>query len=45
VPETVKTAGGIWEDKDVVIDGNLVTSRYPMDLPAFMRELMKLIGE
>ena len=36
VPEDVKKAGGIWEDKDVVIDGNLVTSRYPMDLPAFM---------
>jgi len=45
VPETVKKAGGVWEDKDVVVDGNLVTSRYPMDLPAFMRELMKLIGE
>ncbi len=34
-----------FEDKEVVVDGNLVTSRYPMDLPAFMRELMKLIGE
>ena len=43
VPESVKEAGGIWEDKDVVVDGNLVTSRYPMDLPAFMRELVKLI--
>jgi len=26
------------------VDGNLVTSRWPPDLPAFMRELMKLIG-
>lgn len=43
VPEAVKEAGGIWEDKDVVVDGNLVTSRYPLDLPAFMRELMKVI--
>ncbi len=43
VPEAVKEAGGIWEDKEVVTDGNLVTSRYPMDLPAFMRALMKLI--
>jgi len=41
VPEDIKTAGGIWEDKDVVVDGNLVTSRWPMDLPAFMRETMK----
>jgi len=27
----------------VVIDGNLVTSREPSDLPAFMRETMKQI--
>lgn len=43
VPETVKKAGGIWEDKDVVVDGNLVTSRWPDDLPSFMRELIKLV--
>jgi protease I len=43
VPEDVKAAGGIWEDKDVVLDGNLVTSRYPMDLPVFMREVMKMV--
>ena len=44
VPEDVKKAGGIWEDKEVVVDGNLVTSRYPMDLPIFMREVIKLIS-
>ncbi len=43
VPETVKESGGKWEDKEVVVDGNLVTSRWPADLPAFMREVMKLI--
>lgn len=43
VPESVKKAGGKWEDKDVVVDGNLVTSRWPADLPAFMREVMQLI--
>lgn len=45
VPEDVKAAGGIWEDKEVVVDGNLVTSRYPMDLPFFCREMMKLVKE
>jgi protease I len=45
VPEEIKAAGGIWEDKEVVVDGNLVTSRYPMDLPAFTREMMKMVGE
>jgi protease I len=44
VPEEIKGAGGEWEDKDVVIDGNLVTSRWPMDLPQFMHEVMKLVG-
>lgn len=43
VPEDIKKTGGIWEDKEVVVDGNLVTSRYPQDLPAFMREVIKLI--
>lgn len=43
IPEDVKKAGGIWEDKEVVVDGNLVTSRYPMDLPFFTRELMRLV--
>lgn len=43
VPEEIKKAGGIWEDKEVVVDGNLVSSRWPMDLPAFMREVMKLV--
>lgn len=45
VPESVKKAGGLWEDKEVVVDGKLVTSRYPADLPSFMREVMKLVGQ
>lgn len=45
VPADLQKAGGIWEDAEVVVDGNLVTSRYPMDLPAFMREVMKLVSK
>lgn len=44
VPEDVRTAGGHWEDRDVVVDANLVTSRWPPDLAAFCREMMKLVG-
>jgi len=44
VPEEVKAAGGVWEDKEVVVDGNLITSRWPMDLPAFMREISKKLA-
>jgi protease I len=43
VPEDIKKAGGIWEDKEVVVDGNLVTSRWPADLPAFCREMITLV--
>jgi protease I len=43
VPEEIKAAGGIYEDKEVVVDGNLVTSRFPGDLPAFMRETMRMM--
>lgn len=45
VPEDIKKVGGVYEDKEVVVDGNLVTSRYPGDLPAFMRETMRLINK
>ncbi len=44
VPEDIKKAGGLYEDKEVVVDGNLVTSRYPGDLPAFMRETMRMVN-
>jgi protease I len=43
VPEEIRAAGGIYEDSEVVVDGNLVTSRWPMDLPAFVREMVKQI--
>src|SRR5512143_3647634 len=43
VPEDIKAAGGIYEDEEVVVDGNLVTSRWPLDLPACVREMVRLI--
>ncbi len=45
VPEDIKKAGGLYQDAEVVVDGNLVTSRFPGDLPAFMRETMRLINK
>ncbi len=33
-------AGAGWLDEEVVVDGNLVTSRTPEDLPAFMRAIL-----
>jgi protease I len=40
----LRNAGADWEDKSVVVDGNLVTSRKPNDLPDFCREMVKLFG-
>ena len=34
-------AGALWQDKEVVVDKNFITSRKPDDLPAFMREILK----
>jgi protease I len=45
VPDEIRAAGGTYVDQDVVIDGNLITSRWPMDLPAFMREVMRSLRE
>ena len=44
VADELKEAGALYEDREVVIDDNLVTSRQPPDLPAFMREIIKLLG-
>jgi protease I len=37
--DDVRNAGGTWVDEEVVVDGNLITSRDPDDLPAFIAEL------
>src|ERR1700733_2592232 len=41
----IENAHAQWVDAEVVIDGNLVTSRKPDDLPAFNRELIKLFAQ
>ena len=43
VADELKKAGALYEDREVVVDANLVTSRQPDDLSAFMRETMKLL--
>lgn len=36
-------AGAKWVDKEVVVDGNLISSRNPDDLPVFCREIIKAL--
>jgi protease I len=43
IQEDLKQVGANVVDKDVVADGNLITSRKPDDIPAFIRESLKLL--
>ncbi len=42
IKDDLINAGAYYENKEVVVDGNLVTSRRPEDLPYFMREFIDL---
>lgn len=44
IRKDMENAGANWVDEEVVVDNNIVTSRSPLDLPAFMREFIKLVG-
>lgn len=44
IQDDIRNAGGNWVDREVVVDGNLVTSRGPQDLPAFNREMIHLFA-
>ena len=43
IKDDLVNAGGKFIDKEVVVDGNLITSRKPYDLPAFCREILRKI--
>jgi len=45
IKDDMVNAGGQWSDSEVVVDGNLVTSRKPDDLPAFCREIVKALSK
>jgi protease I len=42
IADDVRNAGAEWEDSEVVVEGNLVSSRKPDDLPAFMRSTIEV---
>jgi len=41
----IENAGGLWIDRDVVVDEGLVTSRTPSDLPAFISKMIEEFQE
>mgnify|MGYP000465853744 CR=1 FL=1 len=44
IKDDLVNAGAEYLDQEVVVDGNLITSRLPADLPAFCREILKKLG-
>ena len=40
----LRNAGAAWVDEEVVVDGNLVSSRKPDDLPAFVDKLVEVMA-
>lgn len=45
IKDDMVNAGAIWSDAEVVRDRNLVTSRKPDDLPAFMRTVLEALAD
>jgi protease I len=40
----IRNAGGEWVDESLVVDGNLITSRNPDDLPDFCGAVVEALG-
>jgi protease I len=43
IRDDMVNAGGMWQDEELVRDGNLITSRKPEDLPAFCRATIEAL--
>jgi protease I len=44
IQDDMRDAGANWVDEEVVIDGNLITSRQPDDIPAFNQALISMMA-
>jgi protease I len=44
IKDDLEHAGAVFVDEEVCIDGNLITSRKPEDLPAFMRAIIAALS-
>lgn len=45
IKDDMVNAGAQWVDQDVVVDGNIITSRKPDDLPVFCRAIIRALAE
>jgi protease I len=44
IQDDMRNAGALWVDSEVVIDGTLITSRKPDDLPAFTQAIITMLN-
>jgi protease I len=44
IQDDLRNAGALWEDKDVILDQNWVSSRQPADIPVFNRAMAELFS-
>ena len=45
IAHDVINAGGKWVDEEVVVDGPIITSRTPDDLPSFSKAILQFVNE
>lgn len=44
IKDDLENAGAIWQDVPVVVDGNLISSRTPLDLSVFAKAIIKSLA-
>jgi protease I len=44
IEDDMRNAGAEWEDAEVVVDGHLISSRKPDDLPAFLPAMIEVVA-
>lgn len=45
IKDDLENAGGKWKDQKVVVDGNLISSRKPSDLPDFAKAMLEFLKD
>lgn len=45
IKDDLVNAGALWEDSEMVMDGNIITSRKPDDLPAFCKAIIQSLSK
>ncbi|MBR0090955.1 MAG: DJ-1/PfpI family protein, partial [Lachnospiraceae bacterium] len=44
IKDDMTNAGAIWVDEESVVDGNIVSGRRPPDLPAYMKDYIRVLN-